>query len=70
MPDFTYSDCVYLNYIDEIQKRYPQFFVHKEDPGTTITPPKKLKEKLIKFPKNVCLRNACFVDSCCTIINN
>ena len=40
MPDFTYSDCVYLNYIDEMPKRYRQFFIHKEDPRATITPAK------------------------------
>ena len=37
MPDFIYGDCAYFNAINKIPKMYHQLFIHREEPGMTIT---------------------------------
>ena len=75
MPYFTYDDYVYFNDIDNITKGYHQLFIHKEDPGMTITPPKKIVGEIKTISYNVCQNNTCPTDtrkcsSRCTIIKN
>ena len=50
MPYFTCVDYIYLNEIYDIPKKHHQLFIYKEEPGTTITPPKPFEGEVNKIP--------------------